>query len=377
MYSIGKKIKELRHKNDMTQERLADFLCVSYQAVSKWENGLSNPDLSLIASIARLFHVTADELLGLDSALENARFGELRTEYKKQADLLEYGEALRVAETAVAEFPGNYECLLWLADSEFHCAFDDDYCNGVSTDFFRNMMEKSRGHYEMIIDGCKDEKLRLSALNGIVFDLDCLGRPEEGIPYAEQYPETVLYTRDDVLCNILKGDELKAHKQQMVEKYTRKLLILLYDFLVDSNLGDYTETRAAAWRAMKSITEAVIPDGNYLDYHWWLYNAASCRAREEIAVGKHDGAMEALRCALEHAKGEVKLEKSAGAAYRYTSPLLEGAETRVMKAHPMYNTLSIFCCELEESLYDPLREREDFRALIAEAKVFLKEHGKA
>ncbi|MBQ8275709.1 MAG: helix-turn-helix transcriptional regulator [Clostridia bacterium] len=41
MVHIGAKIKELRKKKDMTQEKLAEYLCVSFQAVSKWETGVS------------------------------------------------------------------------------------------------------------------------------------------------------------------------------------------------------------------------------------------------------------------------------------------------------------------------------------------------
>ena len=52
---IGEKIKELRKKNGLTQERLADYLCVSYQAVSKWETGTASPDLSLIAPLTKEF----------------------------------------------------------------------------------------------------------------------------------------------------------------------------------------------------------------------------------------------------------------------------------------------------------------------------------
>ena len=71
--NIGEKIKELRKKNDLTQEKLADYLCVSYQAVSKWECGLSCPDLSLIGPLTKLLHVSADELLGLKNDGIDAR----------------------------------------------------------------------------------------------------------------------------------------------------------------------------------------------------------------------------------------------------------------------------------------------------------------
>ena len=41
MLKIGEKIKELRKTQDITQEKLADYLNISYQAISKWENGVS------------------------------------------------------------------------------------------------------------------------------------------------------------------------------------------------------------------------------------------------------------------------------------------------------------------------------------------------
>ena len=60
---INEKIKELRKQNNLTQEELADKLCVSRQAITKWESGLGQPDISNIELIAKLFNVTIDELL--------------------------------------------------------------------------------------------------------------------------------------------------------------------------------------------------------------------------------------------------------------------------------------------------------------------------
>ncbi|MGL4738447.1 MAG: helix-turn-helix domain-containing protein [Cellulosilyticaceae bacterium] len=60
---IGKKIKELRKEKGITQEQLGSHLKVSYQAISKWENGDSMPDIGLLVDIANYFSVTTDELL--------------------------------------------------------------------------------------------------------------------------------------------------------------------------------------------------------------------------------------------------------------------------------------------------------------------------
>lgn len=66
MKSIGSKIKEYRIKNNMTQEQVAGKLGVSYQAVSKWENGANTPDIALLPEIAHLFGVTIDSLFSDD-----------------------------------------------------------------------------------------------------------------------------------------------------------------------------------------------------------------------------------------------------------------------------------------------------------------------
>ena len=59
---IGKNIKELRISAGMTQRAMAYKLRVSVQAVSKWEQARSLPDITLLPQIARLFSVTIDRL---------------------------------------------------------------------------------------------------------------------------------------------------------------------------------------------------------------------------------------------------------------------------------------------------------------------------
>lgn len=83
MNYIGKKIKELRLKNDMTQEKLADRLGIAYQTVSKWETGITSPDLSLIVPLARLFRVTTDELFCYSESADDLLKEKLENEYEQ------------------------------------------------------------------------------------------------------------------------------------------------------------------------------------------------------------------------------------------------------------------------------------------------------
>ena len=61
--TIGKRIGLLRRQKGLTQEELANHMGVSPQAVSKWENDQTCPDISALPKLAQLFGVTVDELL--------------------------------------------------------------------------------------------------------------------------------------------------------------------------------------------------------------------------------------------------------------------------------------------------------------------------
>lgn len=60
---IGKNIKQFRSEKDMTQEKLAEKLNVTRQAVSNWENGKTQPDVEMLGRIAEVLEVTLEELI--------------------------------------------------------------------------------------------------------------------------------------------------------------------------------------------------------------------------------------------------------------------------------------------------------------------------
>lgn len=61
--SMGKRIADLRKKKGLTQDQLAEQFSVSAQAVSKWENDISCPDIMMLPQLADFFHISIDELL--------------------------------------------------------------------------------------------------------------------------------------------------------------------------------------------------------------------------------------------------------------------------------------------------------------------------
>jgi len=68
--TIGNRISYLRKEKGITQEEMAEKLGVTPQAVSKWENDISYPDILLLPKLAEILGVTVDELLSGDHKKE-------------------------------------------------------------------------------------------------------------------------------------------------------------------------------------------------------------------------------------------------------------------------------------------------------------------
>lgn len=85
--TLGMRIAELRREKGMKQDELAEKLGVSPQAVSKWENDVSCPDIMLLPKLAKELGVTSDQLLtGEDSDAPEAQY--VPTEKRKSFDEL-------------------------------------------------------------------------------------------------------------------------------------------------------------------------------------------------------------------------------------------------------------------------------------------------
>ena len=216
--TIGERIKMLRKQNNMTQENLAEHLCVSYQAVSKWECGLSSPDLSLIPPLTKLFNISADELLGITEANDDVtrkKYNSALQKYRKSQD---HSVSYWWAKEACLTYPKDFEYLEWLAFSEYQLAFDENLSENPSSEFFNDLIENSLRHYEFIIENCADTDIYSKAVLGKIMILRFSERIEEADWSAEfEYPDIniksatqalSLFDEGQILLNYLDNEDM-------------------------------------------------------------------------------------------------------------------------------------------------------------------------
>lgn len=90
-------IVNLRKREGLTQQQLAEKIGVSYQTISKWENGTSLPDISMLPIISNCFNVSVDEILGLkqlESNVYEAKGTNQSSYWNKKLDYLQESRSL-------------------------------------------------------------------------------------------------------------------------------------------------------------------------------------------------------------------------------------------------------------------------------------------
>jgi len=216
--TIGERIKSLRKQNGMTQEKLAEYLCVSYQAVSKWECGLTNPDLSLIAPLTKLFNISADELLGItaaDNDLIRKKYNSALQKYRNNED---HNSSYWWAKEATLAYPKDYHYLEWLAFAEYQLAFDENKSENPSSKFFNELIENSLRRYESIIEECTDTDIYSKAVLGKIMVLRFLERIEEADWSAEfEYPDINIKTAYQALSLFEEGQTLLNYLESEIK----------------------------------------------------------------------------------------------------------------------------------------------------------------
>lgn len=116
---IGEIIYILRKDKGITQEQLADFIGVSNAAVSKWESGVSYPDITFLPELATFFKVSIDELLNFNIKLSEADIGKIYDECVESFNDEKFKLAIEKSKSYINKFPGSYTLKFKLASLIF------------------------------------------------------------------------------------------------------------------------------------------------------------------------------------------------------------------------------------------------------------------
>ena len=206
MQDIGNKIRDLRKAKKLTQEELSEKLGVSAQAVSKWETGISLPDIAMLLPLCEVLGVGVDGLLG----------GNRKNEFEEKfQQALRLGEraTLAVSEEALREFPEDKIWLFRRAHDEYILATDekDEYYLRLATRHYRRLCRKF-----------PDDDIYKSYLAELLF---VQGEKEEALTLAYKCKE-----KDNLLKKILEGEALEKHKRTVLKKKFESFLYELYDY---------------------------------------------------------------------------------------------------------------------------------------------------
>ena len=120
---MGSAIKKLRMDRKITQEEVAEYLGISYQAVSKWETGTTMPDITLLPEIAAFFGVRIDDLFSIDHEDELKRIEHILA-YEGLSEQ-SYLYAKRILEASLQDDPDNVRALKLYAKLHLKKTNDD------------------------------------------------------------------------------------------------------------------------------------------------------------------------------------------------------------------------------------------------------------
>ncbi|MBR5871227.1 MAG: helix-turn-helix transcriptional regulator [Clostridia bacterium] len=118
-------------KRGLTQESLAEMLDVSPQSVSRWESGTSYPDMELLPSIANLFSMTTDELLGMQEIRAEYDLRRIFTEVIDLEKSGDYDAAAGILRDALMVYPANDGLMCELAMTLGQTGREDDRTEAI------------------------------------------------------------------------------------------------------------------------------------------------------------------------------------------------------------------------------------------------------
>lgn len=213
--------KKLRKERDLTQETLADYLGVSFQAVSKWERGESYPDIELLPEIAGYFGVSVDELLGVNRAENEKEILGIIEEFDNLTDSEKRHE---IIVKAIEKYPNDFRLQLrYMGDLAFRN-------NGKD---YKEYLPKIKAIYANIQNNCRVDTVRICAKRYLAAYYNTLAYyKDSGITHkdCEEILKEMPYMRDgqEFLRSYLYPHDTEIWREHTMEAVEEEISLLCH-----------------------------------------------------------------------------------------------------------------------------------------------------
>ncbi|MBR4069396.1 MAG: helix-turn-helix domain-containing protein [Clostridia bacterium] len=118
--NIGDRLKQLRLKKGLTQEELAGVFGVSAQAISRWENNTSYPDITLLPGLAIYFHTSVDAIVGMDELCREETLNRIHGEINAYVIDGRIDKAVALIRDSLKIYPNDSGLLMSLGETLAH-----------------------------------------------------------------------------------------------------------------------------------------------------------------------------------------------------------------------------------------------------------------
>lgn len=307
MLKIGEKIKELRKSQDVTQEKLADYLNISYQAVSKWENGLALPDLSLIPALSNFFGVTSDYLLDISLDNKSEIIENVLKEARSYTHTGEINKSIAVIEEALQTYPNEHKLLSDLIEYKVMIYEDND-------EWLSDIEQKAN----LILRDCNIDKIRHSTIVNLAFAYSFCGKREKVLEIANLLPDTA-YSKRELLSLSVPAKERAGYKSECILAHSESILCDILTISKHHYLWGDPEIAIDVCNRALDIIKALGDEGYLLYFKASAYEDLSMAYAKLKDKEKMFNAMEIVIQIYEEIEDALK-----ESGHNYSSPLFEG-----------------------------------------------------
>lgn len=216
---MSETIKAYRKQMKLTQEQLADAMNVTIGAVSKWESGMSNPDITLLPKLAKLFGISMDVLFSFQ--LMDGSADDLNKKIKDCLFEKNYDKGAEIALDAIRRYPNHFN-LIYQSATLF-------MMQGIETGN-KEALEKSIELYQRscpLIGQNQNEMISELSIQIVIGEaLTYLGKKEEAYKHLKKYNYCGI---NDGLIGVLLSEE--KNSQEAFPYLSKCLLNNLSDFV--------------------------------------------------------------------------------------------------------------------------------------------------